>query len=131
MKDKVLSLRARRFRLFFSGASGQQLWLWSCPQSRAKTKSRGTAVCGRRRESLLALGHVARSDSAVCMGASKHLMGGLARREVWWARLNLKRIFGQPDRAKENSPPIHRWVRTSGRGKSRQGRKNSVVPARS
>ena len=41
---------------------------------------------------------------------------------------HLTRLFGQPGRAKENSPPIHRWVRTGWRGKSRQGRKNSAVP---
>src|ERR1051325_9473152 len=43
-------------------------------------------------------------------------------------RLHLTRIFGQPSRAKENSPPTHRWVPTVAKGESRQGRQNSFVP---
>src|ERR1051325_7317443 len=42
--------------------------------------------------------------------------------------LHLTRIFGQPGRAKENSPPIHRWVRAGMGDKSRQGRQSSFVP---
>src|ERR1051325_288673 len=34
----------------------------------------------------------------------------------------------QPGRAKENSPPIHRWAPTVARGESRQGRQTSFVP---
>lgn len=34
----------------------------------------------------------------------------------------------QPTRAKENSPPIHRWVEISLRDESRQGRQSAFVP---
>src|ERR1051325_8105255 len=34
----------------------------------------------------------------------------------------------QPDRVKENSLPIHRWVPPPARAKSRQGGQNSFVP---
>jgi len=33
----------------------------------------------------------------------------------------------QPDRAKENSPPIHRWVLVRKPDESRQGRQSRVV----
>ncbi len=35
----------------------------------------------------------------------------------------------QPDRAKENSPPIHRWVSGRTQSESRQGRKNTIASA--
>ncbi len=34
----------------------------------------------------------------------------------------------QPDRAAENSPPIHRWASARAKDKSRQGRQNPFVP---